>query len=83
MKHKKATNMFFPILAFALVMILVYFISHPVLEGMEGETKEEEKEEEKEDIKEGMIPIHCLSGEKWNGQKCVKGTESFKHKKTQ
>jgi hypothetical protein len=80
MKHKKKNNMFLLVLAFALVMVLVYFISQPTLEGMDGiekkkkEIEEEKKNDEKKNIKEGMIPIKCLSGEKWNGQKCIKGT---------
>jgi hypothetical protein len=41
MKHRKGNNMVIMVLAFALVMVLVYFTTQPSLEGMAVTIKED------------------------------------------
>jgi hypothetical protein len=84
MKHRKGNSMFFPVFAFALVMVLVYFISQPILEGMVQKEEEEEEEEGKKSKKEGfnisLSKIHdvlkrdeCLpDGRTMAGKRCTR-----------
>jgi hypothetical protein len=80
MKHRKGNSMFFPVFAFALVMVLVYFISQPILEGMVEKEEEEEKEGKKEGFNISLSKVHdvlkrdeCLpDGRTMAGKRCTR-----------